>query len=173
MRLIFLDIDGVLNSGDYQRSGRRQRGLKFLDYGNKIDARGVYLLNGLVSRTEAQIVLSSTWRYAVGLETTIAALRSKGFFHEERFLDITPRLWRTPEGEARVRGHEIDLWLDTWESTHDPVDSFVILDDDSDMAHLLPRLVQTNNEHGLTEYDCGRAGELLLAPYARPKSKET
>jgi hypothetical protein len=60
--------------------------------------------------------------------------------------------------EAKERGHEIQAWLDTQNSN---VESFVILDDDSDMAHLLSKLVQTKFEFGLTERDATRAITLL------------
>ncbi len=45
-----------------------------------------------------------------------------------------------------VRGHEIDSWLRT---TSLFIESFVIIDDDSDMANHLGRLVRTTFEDGL------------------------
>jgi hypothetical protein len=46
-----------------------------------------------------------------------------------------------------VRGHEIQAWLDSHPEKFERV---VILDDDYDMAHLLPKLVGCNGNEGLT-----------------------
>ena len=54
MKLIFLDIDGVLNSRKYDLKRGR-------DDGN-IDLTRLELIKELVDRTEARIVLSSSWR---------------------------------------------------------------------------------------------------------------
>jgi hypothetical protein len=42
-----------------------------------------------------------------------------------------------------------------------PVESFVILDDDADMEHLLPRLVQTSMDDGLQDRHVEKAVEIL------------
>ena len=51
---------------------------------------------------------------------------------------------------------EIQSWIDDHE-----VESFVILDDSSDMAHLMPKLVHTSMETGLTEDHVEQALSLL------------
>ena len=48
---------------------------------------------------------------------------------------------------AKVRGDEIHEWLEL----HPEVTRFVILDDDSDMKHLLPYLLRTHPCEGLTD----------------------
>lgn len=48
MKIIFLDIDGVLN---YENSK------------SKVEEEKVKLLKEIVGRTDAEIVLSSDWRY--------------------------------------------------------------------------------------------------------------
>jgi hypothetical protein len=58
----------------------------------------------------------------------------------------------------KVRGDEIQEWLDM----HAAVDSFVILDDDADMAHWTSRLVKTNYDVGLTDDDVEKAVKMLL-----------
>lgn len=67
---------------------------------------------------------------------------------ESRCIGLTPVL------EDAERGLEIQAWLDR--DGYKGV--FVIVDDDSDMAHLMPHLVKTDNNVGLTEE---RAGEII------------
>ena len=55
MKVIFLDIDGVLNSGAYDR---RRNWNELTD----IDESRLPLVKQIVDQTGAVIVLSSTWR---------------------------------------------------------------------------------------------------------------
>lgn len=56
-KIIFLDIDGVLNSMDYFEQTKNCKG-----YTGTINPEKVKLLKKIVDRTGAEIVLSSTWR---------------------------------------------------------------------------------------------------------------
>lgn len=56
MKIIFLDIDGVLNSMDYFEKVKDNDGY------TDINLEKVKLLKEIVDRTGAEIVLSSTWR---------------------------------------------------------------------------------------------------------------
>ena len=56
MKIIFLDIDGVLTSDMYEESRLEKRD------DNRIDLSRVKLLAELVKSTDAKIVLTSTWR---------------------------------------------------------------------------------------------------------------
>lgn len=55
-KIIFLDIDGVLNSADYFDQ------TKHCDGYSEINPEQVKLLKEIIDRTGAEIVLSSTWR---------------------------------------------------------------------------------------------------------------
>lgn len=174
MRVIFLDIDGVLNGNEFYEKRRQSRKVNRYeaDFYNRagfdgrfeIDPNAVRLLNELVKRTDAYLVLSSTWRLGRrgpngldGLTFTKIALALNGFEHNGRFLGKTPRL------PGEVRGHEIQEWVDSYQQhTGTSLDSFVILDDDSDMAHLLPRLCWTPHWTGLTPWKCEEAERMLL-----------
>lgn len=162
MRVVFLDIDGVLNSARfYRESFDRSADLGFRE--NHMDASKVALLNDLLERSGAVCVLSSTWRLGppIGLQITLDSLRARGFTGE--IVDCTPDCARqVPTGGIYVgheRGHEIQEWLDA----HPDVLSFVILDDSDDMAHLLPRLVRTSWAEGLEQEHVERAIALLAA----------
>ena len=55
------------------------------------------------------------------------------------------------------RGHEIQEWLDR----HPETESFVILDDGTDMAHLASYLVNTDFANGLEDKHVSQAIEIL------------
>lgn len=63
MKIIFLDIDGVLNSENFfesHPSGENQ--LRSGPRENCIDKRAVEKLNLIIRETDADLVISSTWR---------------------------------------------------------------------------------------------------------------
>ena len=55
-KYIFLDIDGVLNSMDWFEQNKYTKGYTEINPGK------VKLLKEIVDRTDAKIILSSTWR---------------------------------------------------------------------------------------------------------------
>lgn len=150
MRVIFLDIDGVLNCWDcvkahVQRLDALPAGSK-RDYTDCIGSHHVVSLNNIIQRSGAKIVISSAWRKLNTLEYLSEFLHSHGVQGE--FIGMPPSL-------GTERGLEIAAWLN--EHPHPSVESFVILDDSSDMAHLERCLVRTNMESGLTERHVARA----------------
>lgn len=151
MRVLFLDVDGVLNGIEwFSRRGTRGG----IWPRNEVDPHCVDLLNELVVRVDTQIVLSSTWRIAGSLERSKKRMREIGV-HTGRMIGITPRL------PYPGRGAEIETWLLTYEAAQHERPAFVILDDDDDMGPHLNRLVQTDHRVGLTEEDCDRVAALF------------
>lgn len=158
MKIIFLDVDGVLNSEEYLRNSSKRKKL----YGEICD-ENLLSLKKLVELTNAKIVVSSTWR--------IGCARSgrENFYGEQLFqelekslsnvgleiLDITPVINKP----GVKRGDEIRQWLQT---TKYDIESFVILDDDTDMCeYTSTNLVKTSNKTGLTDNDVLTAEEIL------------
>ncbi len=146
MKIIFVDIEGVLINLGSQRLG------------DQADPACVARLNRLAAETQAALVVSSTWRsqdqgeitgllQGWGVTAPVA-----GVTDDLSYLDLT-----APIGIRR--GDEIGQWLDE----HPEVDDFVILDDDDDMGSLRPYLVQTETDLGLTDDQATRAA-LLLRP---------
>ena len=124
MKVIFLDIDGVLNC----KETRNPRKFPYI-----VDERLLRRLLQLCERTGAQVVMSSTWRYdPVGL---LAARHFK-----IPFTDVIPDL----PGEARHK--EIVAWL----SAHEDVSRYAVIDDEDDQLDTLP-LFQPSASTGLTE----------------------
>lgn len=121
MKTIFLDIDGVLNV-DY--ADRDQFGHIFRD-------EYVQNLKEIIEKTEAKIVISSTWKDK-GIERMLDLWKERNLPGE--IIDITPDCVDVCEATNIVyydqvkRGHEIKLWLDR----HPEVTQYVILDDIQD-----------------------------------------
>ena len=147
-KLIFLDVDGVLNK--YPATWKHSPLLP-------LEPACMYRLCAIVNRTGAGIVVSSSWRlfpdaYAGLLDTLTNPPYS---IPKDTFLGVTPDL------PTVTRGDEIQLWLYSHPRFIDC--QFVILDDSEDMGALLPRLVQTNLADGLTEAHAQQAIRLLEA----------
>lgn len=126
LKILFLDIDGVVNC-----SSTRQRHRGFIG----IDPY-MALLVGRISLAveDLKVVLSSSWRnFGDGGREEVASQVLPIF-------DITPNL-------GTIRGEEIKAWLDA----HPEVTKYAILDDDSDMLEeQLPNFFKTTWEEGIT-----------------------
>lgn len=141
MKVIFLDVDGVLNC----RTTRQRNPAGFVG----VEPEKCQILRRILRETGAHIVLSSTWRKMPSLLPHL--WKNIGEHYTRRVVGQTPVMEKPTEGgllHAPERGVEIQAWLD-----QNLVDQFVIIDDDADMAHLLPHLVQTDNRLGLTEVE--------------------
>jgi len=148
MRVIFLDIDGVLTTGRIARKLWKQG--KREGVARTFDPYSVRWLNWLTKQTGAVFVISSVWRLGKDLEWLRDTLSKQGV--------VGTVLDKTLNMGAVERGYEIQEWLDSAER----VESFVILDDDSDMAHLLPHLVKTDVRYGLTRQKARDAKKFLI-----------
>lgn len=164
-RIIFLDVDGVLNhvltkhwvhweTADDVPKGHGYRGMS---------PECVKNLQTLVEKTDAEVVLSSTWRLRpFGLHKTERVARRQGYTGP-RWIDVTPEF----SNKGDERGHEIQDWLDanvpTDQSGRPKGDvEFIIIDDTPDMVHLKHRLVHTDPyDGGLTEAKVAEALKLF------------
>lgn len=141
MKVVFLDIDGVLNSMDYLKVTSRLgiRKDKVDKYGDPFDPRCVLNLEMVIKETGALIVISSVWKYQ-GLEAMKSMWKDRNLPGE--VIGITPNI-------NGPRGAEIEKWLQDEMS----VNEYVIIDDDNDMLpHQVINFVQTDSDFGLS-YD--------------------
>jgi HAD domain in Swiss Army Knife RNA repair proteins len=123
MKVIFLDIDGVLNC-DKTPNPRK--------FPYVVDKKLLSRLKKLLQRTKAKVVLSSTWRLdPIGLY----AARHWGV----PFMDVCPDLPKKP------RRTEILTWL----AHHPKVKRYAVIDDEDDELDDLP-LFQPSSKIGMT-----------------------
>ena len=130
-KVIFLDIDGVMNSVSLRVQD--PRGLvDFLEPGC------VATLNTIVAATGAVVIISSTWRLTTPFPELLASFAAAGC--TAQIVDITPDI------DARQRHLEVAAWL---AQQAEPPHRFVVIDDDFDMPDFPDRLVRTRKHFGL------------------------
>lgn len=136
MKVLFLDIDGVVNC-----VSTRQRHRGFIG----IDPLLAFIVGKIQLDTDCHVVLSSAWRlHPDGREEVRKQVCD--------VIDVTPDL---PNG---IRGLEIQAWL----TEHPGVTRYAILDDNDDF---LPdqKLFQTTWQTGITEEIATQVTEYLNA----------
>jgi hypothetical protein len=142
-KIIFADVDGVLNTWTSQRRLNCCHELTF------VDTRKVLRLREIVERTGAQIVLSSSWR--TGDHPKAFWLEAEALRELRReFIRLRCPLWvdSTPILERSPRQKEICAWL--W--LHPEVANFVILDDvGEELTFYRDHLVLTDPRVGLNK----------------------
>lgn len=132
MRVLFLDMDGVINCWETFKTNPKA------DY--PIDPVMVERVNKIIESTGCMVVLSSVWRLYDGAKHVQKKLSENGFRYNIH--DVTPNF------TFEQRGVEIESWM---KENNVNEDDIVILDDDSDMANMMHRLVKTSMAKGLTD----------------------
>lgn len=137
MKVLFLDIDGVVTS-------TRANGF------NDFDPFTVHQIVWCCRQADYRIVLSSTWRHAGFSVEGFWQVIFDGLFHED---------WRTTSDHfASRRGGQVDEWL----SRHPEVTEYVILDDDHDFTdEQKERAVFTDSHNGMLFGHFDRLKELM------------
>lgn len=154
MKVIFLDIDGVLNYTDWYVDDRNPGNL----YGQEADLDPLCIdrIIKICNDTGAKIVISSDWR--ISWYGTQLRLGRMGL--DENFvIDKTPeRIWITLPGYDHSRGAEIDDWL----SSHPECDNYVIIDDRTDFKdNQMGNFIHINPKIGLTDENMNQAIAIL------------
>lgn len=126
MKIIFLDIDGVLTSA---RTG-------WMNW----DIYATTFLKWACEQSNSKIVISSTWRCNRNRKF-FTDIFGENFIHED---------WRTPwnlmDLDINCRGDEIQSWL----NNHPEITEFLIIDDDEDMLpSQMANLIKTNSMNGI------------------------
>jgi len=146
LKIIFLDIDGVLNSAKYYKTVDRTK----KDW-NRFNPLAVEMIRRLVKEYDASIVTSSTWRYGLVKELKNELIKSGliKYLHKD---------WKTPEIYPSHRGEEINLWL----GNHPEAINYVIIDDDEDiLEEQKNRFIRTNIKEGMTEEHYYKVRQIL------------
>lgn len=145
-RVIFLDVDGVLNNGSWAME-MYDKGIR--TYRDDILYEpALERLKRIVDATDAQIVVSSSWRQ---IPTAYKHLQEWLEMYGMKVADITPYV-------GGCRGDDITAWFN-----RNPGEwSYVILDDEDDMDGHMDHLVQTDFDVGLIDTDVDKALNILL-----------
>lgn len=138
MNILFLDIDGVLNSVGSMVAFAQD---KELERQSKLSQVSIGLLKRACIECNIKIVISSTWRIGRTEKDFIDLFNSCGW-SAFPIIGITPRNKQV----GMVRGNEIQDWLDSnpgWKN-------YCILDDDSDMLESqYNNFIHVSNVNGL------------------------
>lgn len=174
MKVIFLDIDGVLNCQNYyvDEISMKERTKENYPY-SEISKKRIELLNQIIEQTNSKIVVSSTWRLGRTKHELQNLLDKCGLKGE--VIDKTPHLGGK-DGYGIPRGCEIELWLKkndfqrvNWSKEaqkeylkKSKVKNYIILDDDSDMLYnQKEHFICTSGFDGLTQDHVDKAIEIL------------
>lgn len=167
--IIFLDMDGVLNSDAAFEKCRRGIHPPENIAAMTVDPVCVAWLARLVKLTKAQIVISSSWRSGImddlqftnryGNKTVLDALRWGGFDAKSTIIGNTPKF----NQDNFTRGDEIQYWMRHHSRRYvEGKTPYVILDDDTDfLVEQLTHCVFTDAVHGLTEQEFNLAFRVL------------
>lgn len=141
MKVIFLDVDGVLNSYTRGRAGNISKGK-------------IKKLRNIVWGSDAKIVVSSAWRLYPEMRCKLK--RYLGY----KGLEIFD--WTVDLGHNIPRGDEISYWLEV--NSNLGIEGYVILDDlpFEEFEDHTYNFVNTNGDEGLTDQEVVLALEVLL-----------
>ena len=162
-RVIFLDIDGVLNSN----FGNNEHQIEISD-GTLIDEEKIKLLAYLVRETNSEIILHSGWRFWFDSELKplckeadkLVELLEKEDLHIK---GVTPNLTTEEIRQAKkfslVKADEILLWI----NLHNDVAEWVVLDDlDLHNTQIEQHQVKPDQTVGLTLENVKQAVKILM-----------
>lgn len=148
--VVFLDIDGVMNTPKFIRENRLRVGEYefFKDpFFNSIDEEKILLLNRLVENSKAEVVISSTWRRK-GAKEINHVFKAKGF------IGIITHITTLREMD---RGLQILEFVNLHETTN-----YVVFDDEifPIKNHITEKhIIEVDREKGLTDLDIEKALE--------------
>lgn len=161
--IVFLDIDGVLHSFDYEEY-LTSHNRDWYDKDGAIFAPDcIDALGELINTTNAKIVISSSWKDSRICKEALSVMKNlwKRRNLPGEIIDVTPTL--TPDKlqllygintTQRWKGYEIDLWL-----RHNPQCKTYIIIDDQDVVldYQKAFLIMTSANKGLQSNDVKRA----------------
>lgn len=171
--IVFLDIDGVLNSEKWFKYAHEQKLKEKEEYPLfQLDPESISLINKLYDKTGCIFICSSTWRKGYSLEELNQFMKSKGatweFTGKTHSFDSSIKLRDNEYGGGDYvnipRGLEIDSWIYDGFSYDELYEvRFVIIDDDSDMLlSQKDNFVHTRFKSGFDEESLNKAVDILI-----------
>ena len=162
-KVLFLDIDGVLNSNFWNDRHQAE-----ISDGTLIDEEKIKLLALLIRETNAEIILHSGWRFWFDAELKplcteagklVEQLEKKHLYISGVTPDQTTEEIRKTKKFSLVKADEILLWI----KLHDDVTEWVVLDDlDLHNDQISQHQVKPDQTIGLTLENVRQAVGILL-----------
>lgn len=150
-KIIFLDFDGVLATENHTDDFLASHGLPIADkYGFLFDPVCVYNLKSVIRETNADIVISSTWKLDMSLDDIRSMWKERNL--PGNVIDSTPFI-------DTIRGDEIDAWLNSHVTCR-----YAIIDDMGKSEfneHQYSHLFQTEAYYGLDKLTAMNVIEFL------------
>lgn len=119
VKVIFLDVDGVINSNFYYRKVNRESERCYMFLSREL----ILKLKDIVMKTGAVIVLSSSWRTSFNQDMKPRSIMA------EYLLTALERENLSLFDKTNVYGVDRYMEIKEWLSNHPIVETFVILDD--------------------------------------------
>ena len=167
-KIIFLDLDGVLNTANYYDRLQREHLPTEDIFGTLFDPKAVEQLSHIIDSTNAKIVISSSWRYSgiANMRAMWKARQLPGEIYDITSLFVADDYIREHmeeenfdfyEAMTSVREMEISAWLQEYPE----VTNYVILDDLDSFRQHKAHLVKINPKTGITNDDTERVITIL------------
>ena len=163
VKVLFLDIDGVLNSNYWNETHQKE-----ISDGTLLDEEKIKILASLIHKTKAKIILHSGWRFwfddklcpiCTQARSLVEMLANEGLSIDGLTPDFTTEEIRRTKKFSLVKAKEILSWL----QSHDDVTGWAVLDDlDLHNAKIEQHQVKPDPAIGLTFEDIEKAEKILL-----------
>jgi len=153
MKIIFLDIDGVLNTFQFLLDHRVEDSVDPLSDEfsiARIDQACIRRINRLIDETGASVVVASTWGCNLSTESLARIFAKCGF--TGKIVDKI-QVWKNNQRCQNIQG---------WLKRHPEVRSFVVIDD-ADMGELAEKAVKPVASVALTDEEVQKAIAILFA----------
>lgn len=135
--ILFLDVDGVLNS-ELNKRIKQRNNMSISSYRIELPGDKLFKLKRIISATNAKIVLSSSWRLGGSVGNPSYAQRNLENQLNKYGMEIFSI---TPSFYTRDRGAEIYSWLHIFKERNGYVPNYVILD------NVIYNLIQYHKNH--------------------------
>ena len=169
-KIIFLDLDGVLNTANYYDRIQHEHLPTEDIFGTLFDPKAVEQLSHIIDSTQAKIVISSSWRYSgiANMRAMWKARQLPGEIYDITSLHVAddyiqsqmennPNDFDLYDAMILAREMEIALWLEE----HPEVTNYVILDDLDSFRQHEAHLVKINPKTGIANDDTERVITIL------------
>lgn len=177
MTVIFVSTDGVLTNQQYlaQFLGRAKANYRsddlnalynyIYDHSNQVDKSKISILNYLIYKTKAEVVLTGQWRLQYSLDKLNDILKKNGA--KFKAIDSTPYLYKDRDGRFLSHIDELENSINSLYKKGYDMNDFIILDDRSNWGAYQNNLIKVNYDRGLRHLDIEKCFDKLKIQYKK------